>query len=37
MYIEGGKDKVVPVDSMKVYGGCRGIPPLILIFGVRWR
>jgi hypothetical protein len=22
---------------MKVYGGCRGIPPLILIFGVRWR
>ena len=37
MYIEGRKVKVVPVDSMKLYRGNRGIAPLILNLGVRWK
>jgi hypothetical protein len=37
MYIEGSKGKIVPVDSMKVYRGRRGVASLILNLGVRWR
>jgi hypothetical protein len=31
------KDSVVPVHTMKEYRGSRGITPLILNLGTRWR
>jgi hypothetical protein len=31
------KGKLLPVHTMKIYSGCRGIAPLILNLGTRWR
>jgi len=37
MWIKKSEGKVVPIHAMKANGGRRGMVPLILNLGARWR